>query len=296
MRRRASLSGLLRGRPGQCGEQFERSDGRGQQRVVCGNAWVCPACALKARRDDAERISSVLGAWQARGGSVVMVTLTAGPHAGSDGLDALLGRLDGAWKRVVGSRRPWSAFERTHRVGGLVRVLEVERGRSGWHPHFHVLLLVEGRPTGGAVEALVQDFRSRWCAALAAEGGAVPMGLESAAVQGHLLRRPEIGIPDYLAKGHADLLGRLAADVEDGLVGAREDVKEFQRATQRRKRLVVSHSAGYRGRVLSVFRRAWRVMQEHGSGCSSPFRFALAFAALMPFWPLRRESRIGPGP
>ena len=284
MRRRASLRGLLRGRPGQCGEQFERSDGGGQQRVVCGNAWVCPACALKARKDDAERISSVIGAWQTRGGSVVMVTLTAGPHAGSDGLDALLGRLDGAWKRVVGSRRPWSAFERTHRLGGLVRVLEVERGRSGWHPHFHVLLLVEGRPSGDAVAALVQDFRSRWCAALAAEGGAVLAGLESVAVQGHLLRRPERGIPDYLAKGHADLLGRLAAEVEDGLVGAREEVKEFQRATQRRKRLVVSQAAGYRGRVLSVFRRAWRALGTRMKGPSLVRRVALLWPALLPLW------------
>jgi hypothetical protein len=295
VRRRASLRGLLRGRPGQCGEQFERSVGGGQQRVVCGNAWVCPACALKARKEDAERISSVIGAWQAQGGSVVMVTLTAGSHAGSDGLDALLGRLDGAWKRVVGSRRPWGAFERTHRVGGLVRVLEVERGRSGWHPHFHVLLLVEGRPAGDAVAALVGDFRSRWCAALAAEGGVVPAGSESVAVQGHLLRRPEIGIPDYLAKGHADLLGRLAADVQDGLAGAREEVKEFQRATQRPKRLVVTQAASRGGRVLSVFWRALRASRAHGPHPERVRQVVFLSVALMPVWLAAGDTGL-PGP
>ena len=264
--RRASLRTVLKGRPGQCGDEFAWSDGSGSQRVVCGNAWVCPACSLVARREDEERISGVVGAWQARGGSVVMVTLTPGSHSRGDGLDALLARLDGAWRRVVGSRRPWRAFERQHRIGGLVRVLEVERGRAGWHPHFHVLVLVDGRLSQEAGEALVADVRARWCAALAAEGSPVPTGSQAVSVSGRLLRRPERGIPAYLAKGHFDLLGRLALDVAAGDADAIEAVQEFQGATRRRKRVVVTREVGWLGRVLCAFRKTFNSRREKRRG------------------------------
>lgn len=236
-----------------------------------------------------------MGAWQARGGSAVMVTLTPGSHSQGDSLEVLLNRLDGAWKRVVGSRRPWRAFEERHAIGGLVRVLEVERGRSGWHPHLHVLLLVEGRPSQVSWESLIGDLRARWCAALEVEGGLVPSASESVAVQGHLLRRPERGIPAYLAKGHADLLGRLAADVCAGDVGAIDAVREFQEATHRRKRIVVSQEAGRRGRVLGAFRQAWLARMARANGPSLGRRLLSGGVPTADAWLTAADSGL-PGP
>lgn len=293
--RRAGLRAFLRGRAGQCGAEFAWSDGTGAQRVVCGNAWVCPACSLIARHADEERISSVVGAWQARGGSAVMVTLTPGSHSQADSLEVLLDRLDGAWKGVVGSRRPWRAFAERHRIGGLVRVLEVERGRSGWHPHLHVLLLVEGRPSGPTVDALVSDVRARWCAALSKTGPTVPYGSEGIAVQGHLLRRPERGIPAYLAKGHADLLGRLAADVSAGDADAMDAVLEFQEATHRRKRIVVSQEVGWRGRLLGAFRLAWLARMARANGPSLGRRLLSAGVLTDAAWLTTADGGL-PGP
>jgi len=174
-------------------------------------------------------------------------------------------------------------------------VLEVERGASGWHPHFHVLLLLEGRPPSDAVDGLVADLRRRWCDALAAEGGAVPAGCESVAVEGHVLRRPEAGIPAYLAKGHADLLGRLASDVKVGALGTRETVEEFQRATRGCKRVVVSQAAGYRGRLLSAFRRAWRAVQARSHGPGWVRCLALLFSVSTTLWSTVGDSGL-PGP
>ena len=292
---RAGLRAHLGGRPSQCGEEFEWSTGSGTQRVVCGHAWVCPTCSLMARQRDEERISGVVGAWQARGGSVVMVTLTPGPHSQTESLEALLARLDGAWKRVVGSRRPWRAFESRHRIGGVVRVLEVTRGRSGWHPHLHVLLLVEGRPSEDAEAALVADIRARWCAALEAEGSPVPAGSEGTAVQGHLLRRPERGVPVYLAKGHADLLGRLAREVAAGARGAIDVVREFQDATRRRKRIVVSQEAGRRGRILGAFRKAVQALRTRRHGSTTVRRLARWLPLASAFWLTVADSGL-PGP
>lgn len=263
--------------------------------MVCGHAWVCPTCSLMARQRDEERISGVVGAWQARGGSVVMVTLTPGSHRQGDSLKVLLDRLDGAWKRVVGSRRPWRAVEKQHRIGGLVRVLEVERGRSGWHPHFHVLLLVEGKPSQASQDGLVQDFRARWCAALSAEGSPVPAGSEGVAVQGHLLRRPERGIPEYLAKGHSDLLCRLARDVAAGLRGAVEAAKEFRDATHRRKRIVLSQDMGWRGRVLGAFREAWQALKARGTGPRAGRWLARWVPLASAYWLAVADSGL-PGP
>ena len=262
---------------------------------MCGNAWVCPACSLMARQRDERRISGIVGAWQARGGSVVMLTLTPGSHSQTDSLEALLGRLDGAWKRVVGSRRPWRTFENQHRIGGVVRVLEVERGRSGWHPHLHVLLLVEGRPSGDAEAALAEDFRARWCGALEAEGSPVPAGSEGTAVQGHLLRRPERGIPAYLAKGHCDLLGRLAREVAAGARGAMDAVKEFQDATRRRKRIVVSQEASRRGRILGAFRTAMEALRRRGTGPLAGRRLTRWLSLTSAYWLTVADSGL-PGP
>ena len=224
-----------------------------------------------------------------------MVTLTPGSHGPGDSLESLLARLDGAWGRVVGSRRPWRAFQKHHRIGGLVRVLEVERGRSGWHPHLHVLLLVEGRPSRDAEDSLVADVRARWCAALAAEGGQVPAGSEGVAVQGHLLRRPERGISAYLAKGNSDMLHRLAPGVAAGEVEAIEEAREFQDATRRRKRIVVSKEVGWRGRVLGAFRKAWCALRARVSGprvARTLLRSALLGAA---YWLTVADSGL-PGP
>lgn len=256
---------------------------------------MCPVCSLIARHADEERISGVVGAWQGRGGSVVMVTLTPGSHSQGDSLEVLLNRLDGAWKRVVGSRRPWRAFEERHGIGGLVRVLEVQRGRSGWHPHFHVLLLVGGKPSQASWESLVEDLRARWCAALTAGGNPVPSGSERIAVQGHLLHRPERGIPAYLAKGHADLLGGLAADVSAGDADAVDAVREFQEATHRRKRIVVSQEAGWRGRVLGSFRNAMKAVRRRGTGPTAGRRIARSLPLASAYWLTAADSGL-PGP
>ena len=174
-------------------------------------------------------------------------------------------------------------------------MLEVERGRSGWHPHFHVLLLVEGRPSGDAADASVADFRARWCAALEAEGSPVPAGSESVAVQGHLLRRPERGVPAYLAKGHADLLGRLAREVAAGVRGAAEVVRELQSVTHRRKRLVVSQEAGRGGRILGAFRNAMKALRSRGTGPGAARRLVRWLPLASAYWLTVADSGL-PGP
>lgn len=195
----------------------------------------------------------------------------------------------------MGSRRPWRAFEQRHRLGGLVRVLEIERGEAGWHPHFHVLLLVQGRPTEESVTSLVEDFRQRWCRALAAEGEVVPPGMERFAVQGHLLRRPERGIPAYLAKGHSDLLGRLGKQVDSGTQDARDAVREFQATTRQRRRIVVSQEAGWQGKVLAKFRRVWSAVGRQSSGIGGEAKSIAALPTNLlrrfPKWGGRKQSR-----
>ena len=51
---------VIPARMGQCGQVFEWGDGSGSQRVLCGNSWVCPVCALMARPDDGERLAGVI--------------------------------------------------------------------------------------------------------------------------------------------------------------------------------------------------------------------------------------------
>lgn len=114
--------------------------------TTCSSVWTCPVCApriMSERRDELER---VVDAHRAKGGGVLLVTLTLRHHVGDD-LGDLIQALNAAWSATK-SGLPWQRFKA--RVGqvGDVNALEVTWGASnGWHPHKHVLMLVDHEPT-----------------------------------------------------------------------------------------------------------------------------------------------------
>lgn len=74
-------------------------------------------------------------------------------------------------------RRP-AAEMRPRRVGiaekwgvlGWARVVEVTRGRNGWHPHLHIMVVLEGDQPPEVVEALGRAVLKRWQKALRRKG------------------------------------------------------------------------------------------------------------------------------
>jgi len=133
---------------------------------TCGSVWSCPVCSPKVAATRSVEVMDTIRAWQARGGSVLLVTLTLShgrQHALADTWDAI-----GKGWASVRNGKPWKADAAEFGISGYCRVIEVTHSlRNGWHPHAHVLLFVEGTPTDSDCERLRERIYGRWSRRLA---------------------------------------------------------------------------------------------------------------------------------
>ena len=147
-------------------DESRRASFDGVQR--CGSVWHCPVCAkvISARRRD--EMNTALAVVRAAGGWPVLMTLTA-RHGRKDALVDLLDRMKRAWRRMK-QRRDWKRF-RADYSGLTITATEVTHGRrNGWHPHFHIIVILTGVDSEAASVALVEALRPAWMSAMAAEG------------------------------------------------------------------------------------------------------------------------------
>ena len=107
----------------------------------CGSVWVCPVCAKQITEKRREELSKGIETWKTvHNGSVLLLTLTFS-HSSNESLKSLL----------EGQKRAYKRFFENSRVVGIMKSLSVEHkikgfevtyGSNGWHPHNHVLLLI----------------------------------------------------------------------------------------------------------------------------------------------------------
>lgn len=140
--------------------------------VTCGSVWVCPVCNAKVMARRALELGTAIAAWQARGGTVVLVTFTM-RHRLGQGLVLLWDSLSYGWARVT-SGTSWLRDKGAHGVVHYARTVEVTTGRNGWHVHAHVLLFLHGKVADGSLSALHGGMFGRWRAAMVARGLAAP--------------------------------------------------------------------------------------------------------------------------
>jgi len=140
---------------------------------TCGSVWACVVCTAKIRTVRTRDVEH-LAAWHAsRGGSLIMLTLTV-PHSSADPLLTLLDGLVGSYRALQ-----QSAWWRSLRASwsGSVRTLEVTHGfadestSNGWHPHLHVLLLVDASDAARLVAYLDAELPARWANSVVARLG-----------------------------------------------------------------------------------------------------------------------------
>lgn len=118
----------------------------------CGQVWACPRCATRAALERRGRLSEALESYPSPTRFVDHLTLTV-PHSRSESLDAVLDRLQGAYRRAFSSGRAGQQLKSSLAIEGMDRTLEVSTGEAGWHPHLHVLLFRSGDAESG---------RSQW--------------------------------------------------------------------------------------------------------------------------------------
>lgn len=134
--------------------------------VTCGAVWCCPVCSARiteARRRELTEAVNNSGLY------AVMVTATIKHDRFMRLDDSMRGLLD-AWRRVQNGA-PYQRQAERYGIRHTVKALENTTSReNGWHPHIHVLMLMDA-PLGSDDLGLMQDwFKKRWLAMLAKQG------------------------------------------------------------------------------------------------------------------------------
>lgn len=107
----------------------------------CGSVWGCPLCAPKITERRRVEVEAAIERAKELGYTVMLATFTI-PHGLGDDLKVIRKLLLKAWRHGTDSR----AGKKMREMIGLVeylRVIEVTLGPNGWHPHFHVLLVLD---------------------------------------------------------------------------------------------------------------------------------------------------------
>jgi len=149
--------------------------------AACASFWRCPVCSFKISDSRKESVYDVSKNIEKKGYKAYFLTLTI-KHDRKDYLGDLLTFLNGSFTKMQ-RQKYWSRLG----VVGFIKSLEITRGRFGWHPHLHIMLVVKDflsdeqqqdiidkwcERTGGAIEAQdikqvydqngVDDYISKW--------------------------------------------------------------------------------------------------------------------------------------
>jgi hypothetical protein len=146
--------------------ELHRTEGKDGARAFykglakCGLRWVCPICTRAASEKARESLNDALAAARDAGFVPVLVTLTARHHARMPLADfwQRLSTAEQQLKDVQAWRRMKS---RNGSMVGFAKAVEATHGRNGWHPHFHLLMVMRADNEAEAIEA-VQWIREAW--------------------------------------------------------------------------------------------------------------------------------------
>lgn len=144
---------------------------------TCGSIWACPVCSAKIRATRADEIARAVAAHMTRdGGTAWMVTLTA-RHKRHHDLAPLFDAVANGWRKLM-SGRAWAGDPKRGVLGerdrlgvrGNIRSMEVTYGtRNGWHPHLHVVLLLDNE-TGEELAYAIHRWDKTWRAWMKKQG------------------------------------------------------------------------------------------------------------------------------
>lgn len=157
---------------------------------VCSSVWMCPVCASKITERRREELAGALAASDL---TPILVTFTLSHHQ-DDSLKLLTKVLLTAFRDFTAGAG-WQAQMRRYHWLGSVKGLEVTHGfPNGWHPHLHILALLE-RPLERAESAeFTEMVTARWLMVLGRHGGVASWE------HGVDVRTARADIADYIAK------------------------------------------------------------------------------------------------
>lgn len=163
---------------------------------TCGSIWACPVCAAKIRNFRADEVSTGLSAHIKAGGGALLVTFTL-PHQAADRLRKTVALVSDGFRSIM-SGRAYYADRDAYGILGQIRAFEVTHGSNGWHPHLHVVVVLE-RPASADLAAAVESaWQARWDRWLLRKGWRA--SVNGIGVKVERVRRDAAAVGAYIAK------------------------------------------------------------------------------------------------
>jgi hypothetical protein len=135
----------------------------------CKRKWHCPVCAYRASKVEARTMERRLLQWTSKGGQVAFLTLTQA-HKRHEPLDVLWSRLEAGWRSLM-TCRAWERDKACYGIRGFQRVTEIVYSDNGWHPHYHVILLLDRAPDNSELERMRTALATRFIRGVVDGGG-----------------------------------------------------------------------------------------------------------------------------
>lgn len=137
--------------------------------VRCASVWFCPVCAPKIMSRRRQELQTGIEIFQRQKFYFAFVTLTI-PHAHGVPLIEYMEKLQAVLKEFRGGKA-WDKLKKRIGMRGYIRAQEVTCGkRTGWHPHFHELLILEKKLTKVEQKELADFLSKRWVRLCIEEG------------------------------------------------------------------------------------------------------------------------------
>lgn len=126
---------------------------------TCGLAWNCPCCGARICEKRRGEMNTLIAFARKAGYSIRMLTLTA-RHGADDNLADLLDSMKRS-KKAWHQHRTWKDLKISGAIVGSVTATEVTHGQiHGWHPHFHVLVVLRDDLAASALSGLGDAWRA----------------------------------------------------------------------------------------------------------------------------------------
>jgi hypothetical protein len=214
--------------------------------MSCGLVWTCPVCTQNISRLRAEEANKLLTFSRENKHTAVLLTLTA-RHGRKDNLEELVCSLIEA-KRAFFAKYRWKRItEKLKRkevvvppiVGFLVAFEITWSDTNGWHPHFHLLVIVR-TPTATQAKKTLSPLKRSWLESLQSQN------LSASGEHGFNIKTTEIG--EYVAKFGAGI----GVDVE-------------QRKGKKEQRNLAAELTSSHTKISSKGLTPWQILEQYSS-------------------------------
>lgn len=183
----------------------------------CSSVWTCPYCAPQITEQRKKELNEALYIEAPKLGLYpVMVTLTLSHHFGQtlqDLLNVLCGTrvsVEGrkSKKEIPGARnillsgRKWQSLATEYGVAGWIHNLEILYSTmgNGWHPHIHMILMLDRVLDGKAATKLQSQLRRMWLPSLRKAGKNFGQKITASWEHGCKVTTDAGNIADYVSK------------------------------------------------------------------------------------------------